>query len=275
LKNGDSGQMIEYSQSNLVSAISAQLSAIPTFQRISQSDLFFAADSLSNVYVLVVTLAAIYYNSSLALNSVAGRDTDLVLATQGISPTILVASSSTLSRTHKETSTKLSSVFHQMVHWWQTRTLTQDGVMPLASVLTRFNDSMRPAIGTTPGKLRLVFVSEQAGSDYPPVSSVTLSDLRIFTGARVIYALTAAKVAGAVAQTTFYDYRVIDDSSKHSHFGAPVSSVEVILKDTGKHINTDDVAIGEVVARGPAVVGGEAALGIIGTIREDHTLAYV
>lgn len=32
---------------------------------------------------------------------------------------------------------------------------------------------------------------------------------------------------------------------------------------------TDDV---QVIARGPAVVGGEASLGVTGKIREDHTL---
>ena len=31
----------------------------------------------------------------------------------------------------------------------------------------------------------------------------------------------------------------------------------------------------QIVARGPAVVGDEAALGVIGTFRDDHTLAYL
>ncbi len=164
--------------------------------------------------------------------------------------------------------------------------------MPLATIFTRINDSLRPSIGTPPGKLRLVFVSEQAGGDSPPLSPLDLSDLRIFTGARIIYALTAAKVAGAVTQTAFYDYRVDDKApGKHSHFGAPVSSVEILLRDTSDHKTTDELAVGEVsldyfpygtlpndgqvVARGPAVVGGEAALEIIGMIRDDHTLAYL
>jgi len=84
---------------------------------------------------LVVTLAALYYNASLALNSVAGSDADLSLATEGISPTIIAASASTVSKAHKETSERMGSIFLQIVHWFQTRTLTQDGVMPLASFL--------------------------------------------------------------------------------------------------------------------------------------------
>jgi hypothetical protein len=244
---GDAGQVVEYTQANLVSAISGQLTAIPASQRISPSDMIFPADSLSTIYTLTVTLAALYYNASLALNSVAGPNTDLVLATQAIAPTIIVASSSTLAKTHKETSSKIDSSFHKLIHWLQTRTLTKEGTMPLSSILTRFNDSLRPSVGIEPGKLRILFVGEQAGSNSIPLTSLELSDLRIFTGSRVIYALTAPNVAGAVAQTAFYDYRVDDTASvKHSHFGAPLSCVEYLLRDTKDHKTTDDLSIGKV-----------------------------
>src|SRR5580700_7608844 len=52
-KKGEAGEMVEFSQSNIVSAISAQLSAIPAAQRIGPSDLFLPADSLSTIYPLV------------------------------------------------------------------------------------------------------------------------------------------------------------------------------------------------------------------------------
>ena len=246
-KQVDDGELVEYSQANLVSAISAQLSSIPVNQRIGPSDLFLPADSLSTVYPLTMTLASLYYNSSVALNSVAGRDTIIEAATQGIAPTIVVASASTFSKAHAEFSRKLSSPIHKIVHMSQTRSLTQDGVMPSRTMFTRFNDSVRPVIGTTPGKLRLLFISEQAGGDSPPLSSKDLSDLRIFTGARIIYALTGPRVAGAVAQTSFYDYRVDPkDSGKYSHFGPPLSSVEVLLRDTKDHKTTANSVVGEV-----------------------------
>jgi DNA polymerase III psi subunit len=106
-------------------------------------------------------------------------------------------------------------------------------------------DSLRPIIGTTPGKLRLIYVAKQAGVASTPLSAEILSDLRIYTGARIIYALTAAKVAGAVTQTGLYDYRV-DGSEKCSHFGAPVTSCEILFKDTSEHKTTDEVSTGEV-----------------------------
>lgn len=246
-KEADDGELVEFSQANLVSAISAQLSSIPVNQRIGLSDLFLPADSLSTVYPLAMTLASLYYNSSLALNSVAGRNTTIEAATQGIAPTIIVASASTFSKAHAESSRKLSSPLNKIVHMSQTRSLTQEGVMPSRTMFTRFNDSVRPAIGTNPGRLRLLFISEQAGGNSPPLSSKDLSDLRIFTGARITYALTGPRVAGAVAQTSFYDYRVDSNGSgKHSHFGPPLSSVEVLLRDTKDHKTTASSIVGEV-----------------------------
>jgi acyl-CoA synthetase (AMP-forming)/AMP-acid ligase II len=137
--------------------------------------------------------------------------------------------------------------------------------MPTDTLLTRLNAPKRAAIGTTPGKLRLLFVSERTGVNTPPLSSTDLSDLRIYTGARLVYALTAAKVAGAVAQTNIYDYRRgVTPSNKHSHFGIPLSCLEVKLVDTPSHKTTDEHSIGEIVVTGPSVAGGEVSLDVAG-----------
>lgn len=240
------GELIEYTQANLIAGIAGQLTSIPNTQRITHADLFLPVDSLSTIYPLVLTLGALYSNASVALNSVAGQTPDLRIATQGIAPTIIVATPKTLTHTHSESKIKMSSALYSIVHWFQTRALVQDGVMPVASAFSRMYDSLRPIIGTTPGKLRLIYVAEQAGVDGTPLSAETLSDLRIYTGARVIYALTAAKVAGAVTQTGLYDYRVDNGSEKYSHFGAPVTSCEIFFKDTAQHKTTDEISAGEV-----------------------------
>ncbi|ROW11699.1 hypothetical protein VPNG_05578 [Cytospora leucostoma] len=272
-KPGDVEEMVRFTNANIVSAIAAQLFAVPQSQRLGPSDLFLPADSLTNSYTLVLTLVALYSNASVAFNSSTSDKMDLSLATRGIAPTVVVASPKALLKTHEETKGRLGSFIANKIHWLQTRTLTQNGVMPLASLLTSYNDSLRPAIGRTPGKLRLVYTAERAGSGSPTLSSAVLSDLRIYLNARVIYALTAAKVAGAATQTQFYDYRVDDDES--AHFGPPLTSTEIFLKDSGVHKVTDEETVGEIVVRGPNVAGGEAALGVIGKIRYDNTLAYV
>lgn len=240
------GELVHYSQANLIAGIAGQLTSIPSVKRINPADVFLPVDTLYEIYPLVVTLAALYSNASLVLNSVAGRTSDLVLATQGCAPTVIVTGPETLARTHKESKAKLNSKLYEIVHWFQNRSLVQHGVMPLTTVFSRAFDHLRPIIGTTPGKLRLVFVSEQIGAQSATLSLEKLSDLRIYTGARIIYALTAAPVAGAITQTSLYDYRVDEAAHTPSHFGAPVTSVEIFFKDTKVHRTSDELSSGEV-----------------------------
>lgn len=243
-KPGVLEEMVRFTAANLVSAIAAQLFAVPTAQRINPSDLFLPADSLANTHTLVLTLGALYSNASVAFNSVAGKAADLGVATRGIAPTIIAASPYTVLKTHSETAQSLTSIISRNVHKAQTSSLAKTGAMPPSSFLGSLNDNLRPAIGTQPGKLRILYIAERAGAGTPPVSSAVLSDLRVFTGARIIYALTAAKVAGAVAQTQLYDYRVFDDQC--SHFGPPLTCNEIFLRDTKEHKTSDSEGRGEV-----------------------------
>ncbi|RDA83353.1 hypothetical protein CP532_3724 [Ophiocordyceps camponoti-leonardi (nom. inval.)] len=263
------GDMIRFTQANLVSGIAGQLAGIPARDRLGPWDLFLPVDSLTNVYTLVLTLAALYSNASLALNSVAGPAADLLLATKGIAPTVVVVGPATLVGLHKESVVRVGSGLGKVSHAMSTRTLAGQGVFAPANVLSVF--SPRPAIGTTPGKLRLIYAAERAGTGMPRLSSAMLSDVRIMTGARVVYALSAARVAGAVSQTSLFDYRV----DGGTHFGAPPTSVEVFFRDKGSYKTTDTVVEGEIVARGPCVSGAEASTGIVGRMRPDQTLSCI
>jgi hypothetical protein len=121
-----------------------------------------------------------------------------------------------------------------------------DGSMPRRTGLfAHLASATKAAVGSVPGTLRLLFVAEHVGCGTPPLSGADLCDLRAFTGARVVYALTAAKVAGAVAQTHVFDYRIASGKG-HSHFGAPLGSVEIKLVDMGEHKTTDESPRGEV-----------------------------
>ena len=211
---------------------------------------------------MCLTLAALFTHTTVIINSVAGPGVDLTLATRSIAPTIAVISAETAAKLHNTTATTITSGLRKLAHYLESRVL-ESGRLPTESLLSRLNPPTRAPIGNTPGKLRLLFISERAGLNTPPLTSTDLSDLRVYTGARVIYALTAAKVAGAVAQSNIYDYRIgTIPSSKHSHFGVPVSSVEVKLKDTPNHKTTDEQSVGELVVAGPSVAGGEAFLGV-------------
>jgi hypothetical protein len=204
----------------------------------------------------------LFQHGTVIINSVAGPGVDLSLASRSIAPTITVISAETAAKLHSTTTTSITSGLKKLAHYLESKVLAS-GRLPTASLLNRLNAPTRAPVGNTPGELRLLFISERAGLNTPPLTSADLSDLRVYTGARVIYALTAAKVAGAVAQSNVYDYRTnITSGQKHSHFGVPVSSLEVKLKDTPTHKNTDEQIVGELVVTGSSVAGGEASLGV-------------
>jgi hypothetical protein len=76
-------------------------------------------------------------------------------------------------------------------------------------------------------KLRLLCISHRVDADASVrMTSEQLMDLRIYMGARIVYALTGPGIAGAISQTNVFDYR---DLSGPSHFGGPLSSTEVTL----------------------------------------------
>ncbi|EGX94866.1 hypothetical protein CCM_03137 [Cordyceps militaris CM01] len=267
-------EMVRFTQANLVAGIAGQLAAIPTKARLTNADLFLPTSALTDINTLVVTLAALYSNASVALNSAAGsRVSDLALATQGIAPTVIVADTAVLLSLHSRAMARLPAPLGTLAHSLSKRKLVNEGIMATANVLSAFAATAKLVLGTTPGQLRLIYTADRAGSQQTPgLSPAVLTDLRILTGARIVYALAAAKVAGAVAQTAFYDYRAEVGDVK-GHFGSPTSSVEVILKDSGNHKTTDEQAEGEIFVRGPCVSGGEAGLGVVGVIRDDQTLA--
>lgn len=267
----ESGEVVAFTQKNLVAAIGAQISALPLKRRISQSDLYLPADALTSPYILVQTLAALFSNASVVLNSVAGKDVEIPLAAMGVAPTIIAASADSALKLHEKTRGDVTTTTKRIALRTQTQALAA-GTMPIKPTLT---SPAFASVGTPPGKLRLLFVFERINSGTPPLSSVELSELRAFTGARVIYGLTSARVAGTIAQTTFFDYRTDETpKGKHAHFGVPLGAVEIKLVDTDSHKTTDEKPLGEIVVSGPAVKDGSTHLGVNGTFRGDGTLAY-
>ncbi|CAD0099974.1 unnamed protein product [Aureobasidium mustum] len=265
-------EVVEFTQKNMVAAIAALMSALPQRQRLGPSDLVLPADSFSHSYVLSLTMAALFSHSSLVINSVAGTGVDLSLAARGVAPTVIIASSQSLANLHQTYMSGASSGLHKFVHSNHGRALAA-GRMPGEDLLYKMVAPKGSAIGTSPGKLRLILASERAGTGATTLSSTALRDLRIITRSRICYALTASSVAGAVAQTNIYDYRH-DDRPGHSHFGAPLSSVEIKLVDKDDSKVDGSTPSGEIVVSGPAVVGGESNLGVRGVFREDCTLGY-
>ena len=220
-------------------------------------------DSLTSIYPLVVTLAAIYSHSSVALNSVAGADADYDSAFQSVSPTIVIASAQTMISAHRDMSATMGGNLHKIQLAFRARALAAGRMIHANTLLN-------------PGMPRLIFISATAGPEASSLTLKQLNDLRLLTGARTVYALTTPSVAGAITQTNVFDYRAKENPNRLSHFGPPLSSVELQVVDTPDYKTSDDSdPSGHIVVSGPAVLGGQANLGVVGTIRNDGTLALV
>lgn len=227
---------------NLVAGISALGACLPRNQRFNPDDMVLSIDSLSRSYPLCQVMAALYSNASIALNSVAGESVDFALATAGISPTVIVASSRTMSDYHKNFMRPHAGIISSLARWFQVRNLDA-GVMPSHNFFSQIAN-IGPTAELSFDKLRLLCISHRFDAGHEvSLSSEQLTDLRIFTGARVVYALTGPGIAGAITQSNIFDYRRFDGPS---HFGSPLSCLEVSLTDVPEDAGLEQAVVGKV-----------------------------
>ncbi|OKL64147.1 hypothetical protein UA08_00338 [Talaromyces atroroseus] len=237
-----SGEFIEYKPQNIVSAVGALLSSLPRQQRLNPSDVVLPIDSLIRPYPLAWILVALYSNSSIAFNSVAGEGADFALATVGISPSVVVSSARTIADYQKKFMKPHTGPLSALGRSVQARALDA-GRMPSQNVLSRLAN-IGPTAELSISKLRLLAISYGVdGSPEDLLSSEQLTDLRVFTGARVVYGLTVPGIAGAVAQTHIFDYR---RHAGPAHFGPPLSSVEIVLDGHSEDSGIERAVEGQV-----------------------------
>lgn len=242
-----------------MAAVAAQLSGLPKNHRLGPADLLMSLDSLSNIWTLTIVLAALFTNSSIALTSVTAHKATYDIPFQVVSPTVVIASTKTMSQTLKDKTGAATGIMQRFRNWQQTRSLAS-GVMPKTSRLL-----------PSP---RLIYICNRADVDPLPLESNELFDLRILTGARIVYALTHGTVAGAIAQTNIFDYQSRkNEFSKHAHFGSPLSCIEIKLAETSRK-SENETPLGQPVVCGPAVVGGETRLQRLMTVTDSNTLCY-
>lgn len=215
---------------------------------------------LTDQYALVVALTALFSNSSLALTSVAGPEAEYLAAFRGITPTVIVATSPTLKRLCDARIGASTSLSEKLDFWNKARTLAA-GSMPKSKVS---------------GSPRLIYAYEPSIKPSAPLTAAQMFELMILTGARITYAFTDSTVAGAISQTNVYDYgHSVEHGARPSHFGPPVSCVELKLIDSPDRKVTDDSSsAGWLVVEGPAVVEGKTILRSSMMMTERNTLSY-
>ena len=248
--------VVEYSQKNIIAAIAAQLAALPRGHAFEPLDVVLPLESLTNTYPLAICLAALFSGASIAMTSIASSSADYDLAfQQGFSPSIVITSAQTMRKAYDNWMTNLrKGFFSKLNHYRKLRSLATG---------TFRTNSASP---------RLIYVSDKGVHSGVFYDSRQLADLRVFTGSRIIYALTTANVAGAIAQTNPLDYRAVRQDGRWSHFGAPVTAIEIKLVDLCETKCSNIHRVGDIVAMGPAVVGGSTNTEIEAMIRTDGTL---
>ncbi|KAL8665345.1 MAG: hypothetical protein Q9168_007720 [Polycauliona sp. 1 TL-2023] len=259
--------VVEFTHQNLVAAIAAQLTVLPRLHRLNPSDLVLSLAPLSTSYPLTLTLAALYSSASLALTSVSGDRVPYSTAFLRLKPTIVIAAPPTIKEVCKTFRQQPRGIMQKYAMWQHTKLLAE-GIMP-SSIST--SDPLTP---------RLIYTFESSQNRSNPLTLAELGDLRLFTGARTAYAFTDARVAGAITQTSIYDYRrgeSKDGDKQKAAFGGPVSCIEFKLVDEDGHKNSDEKALGKLVVTGPAVVGGgggETKVDRFMTMTDFNTLGY-
>lgn len=254
-----------------MAAIGALNSTLPRNHRFNSKDLVLSIDSLSRSYPLCQVMRALYANASVALNSVAGESVDFGLATAGVSPTVIIASSRTMSDYHDKVMQPHSGFISSIPRWFQIRKLDA-GIMPTHGAVNQVAN-MGPTAELNFDKLRLFCISHRCDADPEgQLSYSQLTDLKIYTGARVVYALTGPGVAGAVAQTNMFDYRRFNGKS---HFGSPLSSAEILLTGADESGEENRNAEGQLVVAGPSVVSGRTTLPVKARLRNDNTFELI
>jgi hypothetical protein len=262
------GEFVEYTPQSLIAGIGALSSVLPLAQKLTHQDLVLSIDSLSRLYPLCWIMVALYSNSSIALTSVAGESVDFALATMGVSPTAIITSSRTLSNYHKHIMLPSSGFISKIARWVQSQSL-EAGCMPSRNLLSQLA-YIGPTAELSLERLRLLLVSFRVDDDPEDcLGCDQLTDLRIFTSARLLYSLIGPGVAGAVAQTHVFDYRKYDGPT---HFGAPSSSVEITLTGHQEDSGLERAVEGQITVAGPAVASKKIILPARGRFRDDNTL---
>lgn len=269
---------------NIVAGVAAQTVYLPKKEQYTSTDVFISVDTLSDLYARIHTYVALAAGSTVALNSIASKKADIEKVVKNVNPSIILVSPESVFHTYRATRGTMMEIWHNMLHYFQTRTLVNTGKIPQGNFWTRLNDYERPQVGD---KLRLVFVAESGGNpDSQALNSPDLADLKIFFKSKVVYGLKHHKVAGPVTQYNMYDYRVqmpkvMPNRNKKiprycAHFGAVTPGLEIKLKDVGEYTAEDkEGPRGLVCVCGPAVAGGkETSLGFVGRWGAEGVLHY-
>ncbi|CAN6627098.1 hypothetical protein TRVA0_011S00936 [Trichomonascus vanleenenianus] len=256
-KDKSSVEIAQFTVSNIVAAIAAQIQALPRNDQWSSKDSVFSCSSYTSLFELVLQLSGLVAGATVIFPQL-NMPSDLFNLVKHIKPTVIISddrtSASLASRSER---LKLLSLLRLQI---ANATLSR-GQIPSHSA----------ALGSIFSSVRLIHTAVDAGSE-EPLTTLQANTIRALTGTRVVHALTAPISASPIAETNMYDYRA-RDAEAVVNYGALLPCLEAKLTDHGEY----DAASrkGRLYVRGTTTTGPSSEwidTGVIATWGIDGTL---
>ncbi|KAK7202634.1 hypothetical protein BZA70DRAFT_285628 [Myxozyma melibiosi] len=257
-------QAVEFAHHNIVSAVAAQLRSLPQHEQLRTTDVVAPLDSWHELYNRIMLLTGMAAGAHIVLCGTSGGGAHDLEVVKSIQPTVLIASANTLLKM-----CEFAPSFHTGFKLRRALGLLAQGSLPSAVIPEYASLRILYTHEDQPPLLTSAFPrASSTPATLPKETSLTstqLTQIRALLGARVIYALTHAQVAGAICQTHLLDYR---DLGKVRNFGSVMPSLEAMVRDVETLKGAD--RRGQLFVRGPAAIGRDwVATDIVGEWGED------
>ncbi|KAK9456994.1 hypothetical protein V1511DRAFT_495911 [Dipodascopsis uninucleata] len=241
----DTVKFTEFTHSNIVSAVAAQIKIINIDNEWTNNGVFVPLSPISNLHTRILVFVAIVTGTSVVFCGTSGKGYDIEAAIQ-IEPTIIAGTSKIVMSLNEYRSPPLLLKLRLQ----RNEGLLAQGNLP-SPILDMFPRLKYLYIHEICEEHSLFNTNKTTNqSNVTALTSAQLSHLRALFGAHVIYSLTHPKVAGAICQTNAYDYRNLGDVNI---YGPPLPSLEAVVRDASDVKGKDRQ--GHLFVEGPAVAG--------------------
>lgn len=262
----DKVKVSRFTHQNLAAAVASHIKVLPSSHQWTEKDRVLIFTSELSMFTVVSLLTAFVSKSSLVfLSKMTMVPQQLLKASK---PSIIVTDDeTTFSLLEQIQDLSLLPTIKQQLN----EAKLSRGTLPSHAVLSVFSP------------VRLIYSSTSILDNSKPVERIEDSErthlnsadtnaIRALTGARFIHALTSPLVAGPIASTNVYDYRLNSshDQQYLTNYGPIAACLEAMLKDEPKNSGSVDENRGRLFVRGCSLPTDDwIDTGIIGAITSD------
>lgn len=256
----------KFTHQNLTAAVASHIKVLPSSHQWSEKDRVLIFTSELSMFTVVSLLTAFVSKSSLVfLSKMTIVPQQLLGATK---PSIIVTDDeTTFSLLEQIQDLSLLSTIKQKLN----EAKLSRGTLPSHAVLSSFSP-VRLIYSSTCILDNSEPVERTEDSERTHLNSADTNAIRALTGARFIHALTSPLVAGPIASTNVYDYRLnsSQDQQYLTNYGPVAACLESMLKDEPKNSGSADDNRGRLFVRGCSLPADDwIDTGIIGAITND------